>query len=139
LSYLLDTNVISELRRQTPDEGVARWLAQRSPATLYLSVLNFGEIRKDVEAAATAERRQALTDWLETDLQSYFSGRILPVNHAVADRWGQLLAQAKRPLPAIDGLLAATAIVHQLVLVTRHVNDFAGLQVEIFNPWQTEL
>lgn len=135
MSYLVDTNILSELRRKQPDTRVSDWFAARPPMTLYLSVLAMGEIRKGIAAATPPARRQALSDWLETDLPAYFAGRILPVDVAVAQRWGRLLADAGRPLPAIDSLLAATAIEHDLVLVTRNVKDFVGLPVDIFNPW----
>ncbi len=115
--------------------SVVTWFSQRPATTLYLSVLTLGEIRKGVEGISDEMRRQALIDWLETDLPSFFTGRILPVDGAVADRWGRLVAAAGRPLPAIDSLLAATALEHDLVLVTRNVKDFADLPVEIFNPW----
>ncbi|WP_448251780.1 PIN domain-containing protein [Ottowia oryzae] len=135
MSYLIDTNALSELRRKAPDANVVAWFAQRPPVTLYLSVLTLGEIRKGVEGAADTARRQALTDWLETDLPLFFTGRILGVDGAVADRWGRLVAAAGRPLPAIDSLLAATALAHDLVLVTRNTKDFAGLPVQVFDPW----
>jgi predicted nucleic acid-binding protein len=138
LSYLVDTNALSELRRKTPDANVAAWFAQRPPGTLYLSVLTLGEIRKGVEGVTDTARRQALTDWLETDLPVFFIGRILAVDDAVADRWGRLVAAAGRPLPAIYSLLAATALAHDLVLVTRNTRDFAGLPVRVFNPWSKE-
>ena len=96
-----------------------------------------GEIRKGFEGISDEARRQSLIDWLETDLPTFFTGRILPVDSAVADHWGRLAAAAGRPLPAIDSLLAATALRHGLVLVTRNVKDFAGLPVQIFNPWAT--
>lgn len=136
MSYLVDTNVLSELRRKLPDEGVVHWFEQRPPSTLYLSVLTLGEIRKGIEGAMDTQRRQRLRDWLGTDLQAFFTGRVLPVDTMVADRWGSLLAAAGRPLPAIDSLLAATALVHDLVLVTRNVKDFANLSVQVFNPWR---
>jgi hypothetical protein len=135
LSYLIDTNVLSELRRKSPDPGVVAWFSQRPSATLFLSVLSLGEIRKGIEGVSDSVRRQALVDWLETDLPAFFTGRILLVDAAVADRWGRLVAAAGRPLPAIDSLLAATALAHDLVLVTRNVKDFAGLPVQLFNPW----
>ncbi len=135
MSYLIDTNVLSELRRKSPDSGVAAWFLQRPPATLHLSVLTLGEIRKGIEGVSNETRRQSLLDWLETDLPTFFTGRILPVNEAVADRWGRLMASAGRPLPAIDSLLAATALEHDLVLITRNVKDFVGLPVQLFNPW----
>ena len=136
MSYLLDTNVLSELRRKSPDPGVVSWFSQRPPATLHLSVLTLGEIRKGIESVSDEVRRQALLDWLETDLPTFFTGRILAVDGAVADRWGRLIAAAGRPLPAIDSLLAATAIEHDLVLVTRNAKDFARLPVQLFNPWK---
>jgi predicted nucleic acid-binding protein len=135
LSYLIDTNVLSELRRKSPDAQVVEWFSKRPPVTLYLSVLTLGEIRKGVEGVVDTNRRQALLDWLETDLPLFFTGRILDVDALVADRWGRLVATAGSPLPAIDSLLAATALAHDLVLVTRNTKDFAGLPVQIFNPW----
>jgi toxin FitB len=135
LSYLLDTNVISELKRNSPDPDVVAWFSQRPPAMLHLSVLTLGEIRKGIENAGDEKRRQRLIDWLEADLPTFFTGRILPIDEAVADRWGRLVAAAGRPLPAIDSLLAATAIEYDLVLVTRNAKDFAGLPVQTFSPW----
>jgi hypothetical protein len=114
---------------------VVTWFSQRPPATLHLSVLTLGEIRKGIEGVGDEVRRQTLIDWLETDLPTFFTGRILDVNGAVADRWGRLVAAAGRSLPTIDSLLAATALEHDLVLVTRNTKDFAGLPVEVFNPW----
>lgn len=118
-----------------PDPGVTDWFSRRPATTLYLSVLTLGEIRKGIDGVADVTRRQGLLDWLETDLPTFFTGRILAVDAAVADRWGRLVAATGRPLPAIDSLLAATALEHDLVLVTRNVQDFAGLPVPIFNPW----
>lgn len=137
MSYLIDTNILSELRRKSANPGVVDWFSQRPATTLYLSVLTLGEIRKGIEGDSDASRRQSLLDWLETDLPAFFTGRVLPVDAAVADRWGRLVAAAGRPLPAIDSLLAATALEHDLVLITRNVKDFVGLPVEIFNPWSS--
>lgn len=135
MSYLIDTDVLSELRRKTPSAGVVAWISQRPPATLYISVLTLGEIRKGIDGLADEARRMKLLDWLQTDLPAFFTGRILPVDAQVADRWGRMVAAAGRPLPAIDSLLAATALAHDLILVTRNVKDFAGLPVQIINPW----
>lgn len=135
MSYLVDTNVLSELRRKSPHRAVLAWFAERPAATLYLSVLTLGEIRKGIEAVAETDRRLKLIDWLEADLPAFFTGRILGIDAAVADRWGRLLAAAGRPLPAIDSLLAATAIEHDLVLVTRNVRDLARLPVQLLDPW----
>ena len=137
MSYLLDTNVLSELRRKTPDAAVLAWFARRPASTLYLSVLTFGELRKGIEGVPDAKRRMALTDWLETDLPAFFAGRILPVDAQVADRWGRLLSAAGRPLPAIDSLLAASAAQHGLSMVTRNSRDFADLGLDVINPWVT--
>ena len=137
MSYLLDSNVLSELRRKTPDAAVLEWFARRPASTLYLSVLTFGELRKGIEGVPDAKRRMALTDWLETDLPAFFAGRILPVDAQVADRWGRLLSAAGRPLPAIDSLLAASAAQHGLSMVTRNSRDFADLGLDVINPWVT--
>jgi toxin FitB len=135
VSYLIDTNVLSELRRQAPSARVVHWFAQRPAGTLYLSVLTLGEIRKGIETLPDSIRRLSLLDWLETSLPAFFAGRILPIDAAVAERWGRMVAQAGRPLPAIDSLLAATAEQHGLTLVTRNVRDVKGLAVQVINPW----
>ena len=135
MSYLLDTNVLSELRRKSPDETVVEWFARRPPSTLYLSVLTLGELRKGIEGVADSKRRMSLNDWLESDLPAFFVGRILPVDAQVAERWGRLLATAGRPLPAIDSLLGATAAQHGLSIVTRNGKDFADMGLDIINAW----
>lgn len=135
MSYLVDTNVLSELRRKQPDSNVAHWFSARPSGTLYLSVLTLGEIRKGVEAMSDQNRKLPLLDWLETDLPAFFEGRILSVDGAVTELWGRMLAKAGRPLPAIDSLLAATALHHGLMLVTRNVRDMEGLGVTLINPW----
>jgi len=134
LSYLVDTNVLSELRRKQPQPKVVAWFTQRPRQTLYLSVLTLGEIRKGIERLDAA-RQQPLLDWLEVELPNYFLGRLLAIDAHTADRWGRLLASAGRPLPAVDSLLAATALQHDLTLVTRNTADFAGTEVRLINPW----
>ena len=136
--YLIDTNVISELRRRQPEPRVVELFDQRPARVLYLSVLSLGEIRRGVERLEEGGRAQALRRWLEDELPAWFRGRLLPIDGAVADRWGRLLAEAGRPLPAIDSLLAATALVHDLVLTTRNVRDLACLPVTLVNPWDGE-
>lgn len=135
MSYLIDTNVLSELRRKQPDPKVVAWMQDRPRQSLFLSVLTLGEIRKGLERVEDASRRQSLLDWLEVELPNYFVGRLLTVDVHTADRWGRLMAQAGRPLPAIDGLLAATALQHDLTLVTRNTKDFDGLEIRLVNPW----
>ena len=135
MSYLLDTNVLSELRRKTPDARAVEWFSRRPASTLFLSVLTLGELRKGIEGVPDAERRMALTDWLETDLSVFFAGRILSVDSQVADRRGRLVAVAGRPLPAIDSLLGATAAHHGLSMVTRNTRDFTNMGLDVINPW----
>jgi hypothetical protein len=135
VSYLIDTNAISELRKRQPNRDVVKWFKRRPARSMYLSVLSLGEIRKGVDRLEGATRRAALMDWLELDLPAFFQERLLPVDRAIADQWGRLLAAAGRPLPAIDSLLAATAIRHGLTLVTRNTTDFAGMGVSLIDPW----
>ena len=135
MSYLLDTNVLSELRRKQPNKGVSSWFAQRPASSLYLSVLTLGELRKGIDGVQDDARKLALSDWLQNELSLFFLGRVLSIDEQVADRWGQLVAAAGRPLPAIDSLLAATALVHGLHMVTRNAKDFEGLGLDVINPW----
>lgn len=135
MSYLVDTNVLSELRRKAPDERVVRWFGSRPAQTLYLSVLTLGELRKGIERLPSSTRKLALLDWLEGEIPAYFAGRILPIDAEVADRWGRLLASAGRPVPAVDALLAACASRHGLTLVTRNVRDVRELGVAVVDPW----
>lgn len=135
MSYLIDTNVLSELRRRAPDPGVLHWFSQRPAGTLYLSVLTLGELRKGIDALSDEGRKMHLLDWLETELPAFFAGRILPVDATVADRWGRLQAQARRPLPAIDSLLAATALTYGLSLITRNQKDFQYADLQVISPW----
>lgn len=135
MSYLIDTNVLSELRKRRADANLVAWVQARPRESLYLSVLSLGEIRKGIEGVADAAFRQTLTDWLEVELPKYFLGRVLGLDAQVADRWGRLQARAGRTLPVVDAMLAATALQHDLTLVTRNVKDFEGLGVTLINPW----
>jgi|SRR5271157_1175185 len=138
-AFLLDTNCISELVRSKPEPRVLEWIEAADESLLYLSVLTLGEIRKGVAGLPQGKRRTHLETWLELDLQARFSGRILPINAEVADRWGLLAAEAKRKgitLSAIDGLLAATALHHNLTIVSRNVADFASTHAPVLNPWE---
>jgi len=138
-AYLLDTNCISELVRAEPDPGVMTWLEAADEALLYLSVLTMGEIRKGIAGLSQGKRRTRLETWLEVELRARFASRILPVDAAVADRWGLLAAGARsegKSLSTIDGLLAATALQHNLTIVSRNVSDFANVRVQVLNPWQ---
>ena len=136
MSYLLDTNIVSETVRRNPNKAVIAWLDQLPGEALYVSVLTLGEIRKGIEALLDRRRREKLRPWLEHDLPAWFEGRVLPVDLAVADRWGRLLAEVGRPVPAIDSLLAATALHHELRLVTRNSADFEYPGLEVINPFR---
>lgn len=114
---------------------MAGWFAQRPATVLFISVLTLVEIRKGIEVLADGERRLRLLDWLEVEVPAFFASRILPVDALVADRWGRLQAAAGRPVPAVDSLLAATALHHGLRLVTRNARDFAYPELEVINPW----
>jgi predicted nucleic acid-binding protein len=137
--FLLDTNCISELVRSPPDAHVVAWMRAVNESLLYLSVVTLGEIRKGAAILPQSKRRAYLESWLESDLQVRFAGRILAIDNPVADRWGWLTAEAQlkgKPLSAIDGLLAATALHHNLTIVSRNVSDFANTPAPILNPWQ---
>ncbi len=135
MNYLIDTNIISELRKGPRcDRRVALWFASIRDRDLYLSVLVLGEIRKGIEAARAREpaKAAALETWLAAVIDS-FGDRILPVDRAVAEEWGRLSAQ--RSMPTIDGMLAATAKVHRITLATRNDADIAGLGAKVLNPF----
>lgn len=136
--FLIDTNVVSEYARPTPDSRVLVWFERIDPASLYASVVPFGEVRVGIEDLPLGKRRNELERWLETGLPGWFESNMLPVTKPIAGRWGELTIRAKRlgtTLHTPDGLIAATAMEHNLTLVTRNVKDFAGLGVELFNPW----
>ena len=133
--FLLDTNVVSETVRKLPEASVMSWLDSLDAQQLHISVLTLGELHKGVLMTAEARRRDRLTQWLATTLPAWFGDRVLTIDIAVATRWAQLVAAAARPLPAIDSLLAATALQHDLVLVTRNVRDFAFPGLAVHSPW----
>ena len=137
--FLLDINCISELVCARPEPRVVEWVESTDEQLLYLSVLTLGEIRKGLAALPQSKRRARLESWLEVELKGRFSGRVLSVDGAVADRWGSLAAQAKqkgKPLAVIDGLLAATAVHYNLTVVSRNSADFKHADVSVFNPWR---
>ena len=133
--FLLDTNVISELIKPKPEPAVVQWIAITDEDLLFISVLTVGEIRKGIASYPHAARRAKLEAWLTGDLVVRFADRILPIDLAVAERWGRMAALAGRPLRVVDGLLAATAQHHDLTLVTRNLADVEGTGVAVFNPW----
>lgn len=137
--FLLDTNIISELVKPKPEANVTEWVENTDESLLYLSVLTLGEIRRGIAALPQSRRRAALEAWLDKDLRARFEGRILVIDQEVADRWGLLTAAARNSgivLPVIDGLLAATALEHNLTLVTRDTGQIPSMGVAGFNPWE---
>lgn len=135
MSYLIDTNVISELIKSSPNENVILWFEAVPAEDLYLSVLSLGEIRKGVEGISDAKKKEKLRFWLEHELSAWFGERILEINRQVVDYWGRLQASAGRSLPAIDSLIAATALHFDCKLVTRNVKDFNFPGLTRINPW----
>lgn len=134
MNFLLDTNVISELRRRRPDGKVVSWIKRVDSSALWISVLTLGEIAKGAAQCAVRDRAQAAIyyEWLAL-VRSNYTDRTIEINHTIAEAWGRLAA--KRPLPVIDGLLAATALVRGFTLVTRNVGDVADLGIPVLNPW----
>ncbi len=134
--YLLDTNIISEIGKgQHCDQRVAGWFERLDDSELHLSVLVIGEVRKGIESLRPrdAARAAGIEAWLG-QIERAFAGRILPINTLVADLWGRLAA--RRTLPVIDSLLAATALAHGLVLATRNVDDLIDSGARMLNPFE---
>ena len=138
MSFLLDTNVVSEWTKPQPNAGVAQWLAKIDEDEVFLSVVTFAELRHGVERLPAGARRRRLDAWLRHDLPLRFEARIVGVEGAIADEWGRLVARRERlgrPIHAMDALIAATAQVHGLTLVTRNTADFAASVRTVLNPW----
>jgi predicted nucleic acid-binding protein len=139
--FLLDTNIPSELTRPKPDPRVEQWLDEADDERLYLSVISLGELLKGLTILPIGKKRDRLQEWLDLTLRLWFEGRVLPVDESIAERWGVLAGECQlrgAPLNTTDGLIAATALEHDLTVVTRNVKDFAGLVVAIFNPWEQD-
>jgi predicted nucleic acid-binding protein len=136
--FLLDTNIPSELTRPHPQPSVCQWLENADDERLYFSVVSLGEILKGTTILPVSKRRSGLQQWLDEILRPWLDGRILSVHEPIAERWGILGGQCKlkgRPLKVADGFIAAMALEHDLIVVTRNIRDFEGLGVEVFNPW----
>lgn len=135
--YLLDTCVVSDARSGN-DQGLTDWLADSDAASLYLSVITIGEIAWGIERLASGKKRATLERWLQTDVLRAFSGRVLSVDLATVATWGRVRSLAERHgnnSDSLDTLLAAVALHHDLILVTRNEKDFSGTTVPIVNPW----
>jgi len=138
VNLLLDTNVLSEVQRPAPDPKVLGWLDAVDEDRVFISVASIAELRRGIALMADSRRRAALAAWLTNDLPARFVERVLPIDHAIAERWGDLMAQSRRSgvaLSVMDGFFAATALTKSLTLVTRNVRDFASFGVALLNPW----
>ena len=138
MSFLLDTNVISEWVKPRPDPRVIAWLAEIDEDRTFLSAVSFAEIRRGIELLADGRRRDRLAVWLAEELPNRFEGRILPVDRRIAETWGILTVrgrQAGATLGSIDAFFAATAEARRLTLVTRNTKDFTTIGISLVNPW----
>lgn len=138
MNYLIDTCVVSELIKDKPDRRVAKWIDGSDEDSLYLSVLTLGEIQKGIAKLGAGARKSLLQKWLDSDLRQRFLRRVLPVSEEVALAWGNIQGKAEAagaPIPTIDGLLGATAIVHHCAIATRDESGVAATGADVFNPW----
>lgn len=138
MSYLLDTCVISEFVATQPNGKVVDWLAGLDPDTVFLSVVTLGEIQKGIDKLPASKRKEALQTWLKDDLLVRFRDRLLPLEIGEMLTWGTLISKVEAkgvPMPLIDSLIAATALHHDLVVVTRDQDDFVPSGVRLLNPW----
>lgn len=142
MTYLLDTCVISELVRSQPHPSVMAWIEACGEETLFLSVITLGEIQKGISKLADSPRKESLRAWLAHGLTRRFAERILPVDVTIAGTWGTLQGEGKQrgeTLPVIDCFIAATALVHNLIVVTRNVQDLRRCGAAVTNPWEQTL
>lgn len=138
MRLLLDTNVLSEVTKPSPDTHVLEWLDRLDEDRTFISVVSIAEIRRGVALMDEGRRRDALAEWLARDLPQRFAQRVLLVDEAVALAWGDFMGVAKRRgrgLSSMDGLIGATAISQSLTLATRNIKDFDGFGIDLYNPW----
>jgi predicted nucleic acid-binding protein len=138
MSFLIDTCCISELVKKKPNPNVVNWFDDQDELSMFLSVITFGELKKGIEKLPDSNKKKELDRWVNQDLKNRFNNRILNINLEEVIKWGEILAFAEnngKPLPAIDSLIAATALVHNLSVVTRNTQDMEGTGVEVINPW----
>ncbi len=136
MSYLLDTNILSETVSVKPNKSVIKWLDSLPGESLHVSVLTIGEIWYGVERLDDGKKKTRLMSWVEHELPGWFEERVLSIDAEVAERWGYIRGRMKRPLSAVDGLIAATALTHNLKVVTRNGKDFEVPGLEVINPFK---
>lgn len=139
MKFLLDTCLISELVKREPNPGVVNWLDEQDEQTLFLSVLNLGELQKGISKLPEGTKKEELQSWIGLDLVERFIGRILDIDLETALCWGRIQGEAEqagRNLPVMDSLIAATAAAHGLVVVTRNARDMERCGVRVCNPWE---
>ena len=141
MSFLLDTNVVSEWVKSRPNSALVAWLATVDEDRVFISVVTLAELRYGIERMAAGRRRHRLEEWLRDALPVRFEGRVLPVDGVVADAWGKVAARSEavgRPISAMDAFIAATAETHGLTLVTRNTSDFESAVNALVNPWSED-
>jgi predicted nucleic acid-binding protein len=138
MRYLLDTCVISELIKKDPNQQVVKWVSETPENNLFISVLTIGEIHKGIEKLPESKKIEKLHKWVNDDLKERFRNKILSLDLQTATTWGKIQAQSElagKALPAIDGIIAATGISNDLIVVTRNTSDMEASGVTLFNPW----
>ena len=138
MTFLLDTNVVSEWVKPRPEPRVVRWLADVDEDRVFISVVSVGELRHGIARLPAGRRRERLDEWLRDELPQRFEGRVLPIDVTIANAWGTIVAQrerAGRPISTMDAFMAATADVHGLTLVTHNASDFRASLKTVFDPW----
>ncbi|MEI8207375.1 MAG: type II toxin-antitoxin system VapC family toxin [Kiritimatiellales bacterium] len=139
MKYLLDTCVISELTRKQPSDAVLDWISAQEEENYFLSSLTIGELKKGIARFPPSHKKMTLQAWLDQDMRQRFAGRILSIDIEVAEQWGLICAHAEKQglsLPVVDGLIAATALAHGLIVVTRNTSDMEPSGVPLLNPWE---
>ena len=138
MKYLLDTCIISELSKKTPNNKVIRWIKDKHETDLFMSVLTLGEIQKGITKLEDSKKKRELVKWIESDLPQRFEKRILPVTDYVSRKWGEIQGLAEQQgneMPVIDSLIAATGLTYNLEVITRNTEDMKASGVQLFNPW----
>ena len=138
MRYVIDTNIISEFISKSPNQAVLDFINSLDERDIYLSVITIGEVKFGIQNVKSESRKVELINWLENDLLTRFSGRILDIDTPTMLKWGEINQQLKsigRPIPIMDSLIASSSIVNEMTLVTRNVKDFYNFDIDIINPF----